>query len=997
MADAANWGMHDDAAVTWSMQRLFEWEQSLFVRLCLTLCLIVGAEYSAAATVPSAAPQFRVDAPMHTAAIGQIRPDWPRNRVVTLSSDRTVRIWQLPSLQLVRLLRLPQEGSIEGLPIGLAVSPDGETIAVGGWTGISWDKTASIYVYNATTGEMKQRLSGFPDVISALDWSADGRRLAVGLAGRNGVRVLSTSDWQIVAQDLDYQGAVGFLHFSSSGLLASSASDGNVRLYGADNKLAARQPVGVSNLLGGVRFSPDGKLLALGIVDKPIAVLLKVPTLDLVAVRQVTDPKQRGMCCIAWSRDGSALFLNGEHAGEGATPLYRFDNGGLGAPQALPVGDQRFSNMLPLPDGGVLFATTTPSLSVLSASGAVLRTVSSVIGDFRDGAPALRVSAGAQTISFPMARFGAKPKLFSIDTLEELPLDDIPLLPPILSASGFRLEGFGIGAQPSATVSPRLNGQALPLVENDRVLAHAFPASGQAIFVGTTWQVVKLDRDARALWRQSFSSEVRAVNASGDGSFLLVTLADGTVRWLRQSDGREVLALFAHNNGADWVLWRPDGYYASSENGDQFVGWHLNRGVDHEPDFYRAVQFERVFYRPDLVRAALEDERGPQPVTRGLSTLAQELEAIAPARLAVRSTQTRINSKGRVEISMKLVAQARALPMQQLAVYVNGLPVTPSARRPLAGSDSRNFERTLVVESDRADNQIRIEVDQGQSLGMVETYAEFAGAVPKQPPARGRLLVLSVGVNHFINVKDDRLEDLVYAAQDAEEFAKTIETSSRGLFSEVKSTVLTDFTDKKPDKAEIRKALARLEEAGPDDTVVVFLASHAFSDRSGDYFFMNRDGKFDDVLDAVRGPARPDKAPSLMGWREFFDALRKTAGRRMLIVDTCHANNIEGKMDTHSLRKRSAASNFAMMVAAKGKEESQEYEAGKHGLFTYALIQSFGVESDANRDGFITIDEAFAHLKPIVDRLYVRSRTRQTPQLIGSDSLLSQPIAIARP
>ncbi|MDB5826647.1 MAG: hypothetical protein JWQ73_867 [Variovorax sp.] len=38
--------------------------------------------------------------------------------------------WQLASLHLVRVLRLPQEGSVEGLPVGLAISPDGQTIAV---------------------------------------------------------------------------------------------------------------------------------------------------------------------------------------------------------------------------------------------------------------------------------------------------------------------------------------------------------------------------------------------------------------------------------------------------------------------------------------------------------------------------------------------------------------------------------------------------------------------------------------------------------------------------------------------------------------------------------------------------------------------------------------------------------------------------------------------------------------------------------------------------
>ena len=261
----------------------------------------------------------------------------------TVSEDRTVRIWQLPSLRLVRVLRLPLEGAIEGLPIGLAISPDGKTIAVGGWTGISWEKTASIYLFDSVTGQMTRRVGGFADVISTLDWSPDGKRLAVGMGGHSGIKVLNTRDWQMTAGDADYQGSVTFVHFSMDGLLAVSASDGAVRLYDASNALMARQAVGVSKLLGGIRFSPDGKLLALGIVDKPFALLLKVPSLDLASLRQVADPQQKGMCCIGWSRDGGTLYMNGDWGTAGGAALYRLPNGGLGAPQAVPVGDQRFS------------------------------------------------------------------------------------------------------------------------------------------------------------------------------------------------------------------------------------------------------------------------------------------------------------------------------------------------------------------------------------------------------------------------------------------------------------------------------------------------------------------------------------------------------------------------------------------------------------------------------------------------------------------------------
>ena len=62
-----------------------------------------------------------------------------------------------------------------------------------------------------------------------------------------------------------------------------------------------------------------------------------------------------------------------------------------------------------------------------------------------------------------------------------------------------------------------------------------------------------------------------------------------------------------------------------------------------------------------------------------------------------------------------------------------------------------------------------------------------------------------------------------------------------------------------------------------------------------------------------------------MRWDDIATALRRTAGRRILIVDTCYARSVEGRADLQSLAKRSAASRFALLLASQSHEESQEY------------------------------------------------------------------------
>ena len=92
-----------------------------------------------------------------------------------------------------------------------------------------------------------------------------------------------------------------------------------------------------------------------------------------------------------------------------------------------------------------------------------------------------------------------------------------------------------------------------------------------------------------------------------DGKSVVAALSDGTIRWYRAEDGVEYLAFFfrpaSAESTAEWIAWTPQGYYLSSNNGDQYIGWHLNRGREGTPRFYRAVQFERLLYRPDIVEA----------------------------------------------------------------------------------------------------------------------------------------------------------------------------------------------------------------------------------------------------------------------------------------------------------------------------------------------------------------------------------------------------------
>jgi uncharacterized caspase-like protein len=175
--------------------------------------------------------------------------------------------------------------------------------------------------------------------------------------------------------------------------------------------------------------------------------------------------------------------------------------------------------------------------------------------------------------------------------------------------------------------------------------------------------------------------------------------------------------------------------------------------------------------------------------------------------------------------------------------------------------------------------------------------------------------------------------------------------------------------------------------------VIVFLASHGISDARGNYYFVPADGRRADIDKALRGS--PD-APSLTRWDFFVNALSRAAGRRLLIVDTCSSAAMGAGFDVHSLAKRSMSSSFALLAAARGNEESQEYPAARQGLFTYGVLEALRTGFDPNGDRSVSLAEAFEYAFDKVQTLRNRAIGPQTPQLAAPDVLAQMPLAAVR-
>ena len=237
--------------------------QALALVAALFSQLDAGYAQQSAPELPTE-PILRIEAGQHVAQITRIETDAANKFAVTASYDKTVRVWSLPDGKLQRVVRLPIDYGDNGKAYAVAISPDGSTIAVGGWTGTTGHN--NIFLFDRASGVLQQRLSDLPEVVHRLAYSADGQRLAASLGGTNGIRVFDAlNGYQLLPSDAQYGGRSSSAQFDRAGRLVTTILDGFVRLYAANQYAtpAARFEWKGHRPFSAV-FSPDGTRIAVG-------------------------------------------------------------------------------------------------------------------------------------------------------------------------------------------------------------------------------------------------------------------------------------------------------------------------------------------------------------------------------------------------------------------------------------------------------------------------------------------------------------------------------------------------------------------------------------------------------------------------------------------------------------------------------------------------------------------------------------------------------------
>ena len=108
----------------------------------------------------------------HTAFVKHVFFTPDADRVISVSEDKSVRVWDVLSGETVYTVRLPAGPDIEGTPFGAALSPDGTLLAVGGFPLNRGKSGIPFYVLAVETGELVATVNGARDVIRAYGYGS---------------------------------------------------------------------------------------------------------------------------------------------------------------------------------------------------------------------------------------------------------------------------------------------------------------------------------------------------------------------------------------------------------------------------------------------------------------------------------------------------------------------------------------------------------------------------------------------------------------------------------------------------------------------------------------------------------------------------------------------------------------------------------------------------------------------------------------------------------
>jgi len=448
------------------------------------------------------------------------------------------------------------------------------------------------------------------------------------------------------------------------------------------------------------------------------------------------------------------------------------------------------------------------------------------------------------------------------------------------------------------------------------------------------------------IWDRSTGSEVKSIKAhtgvnagvmdlaiSGNGKFM-VSGGDASTRIWDMSTGEEVATMVSFEDG-EWLIITANGYYNSSEKGDQY----LNVSVGGKP--YSISQLRESFYRPDIVKLALSGG--------SLKSYAKLADIKEPPVVSIVNTPASTD-KDEITVTLKIIDSGGGVG--DIRLYLNGSAVMLDSARgvKIISSNQNEVLKTYNLKLSNGLNSIRAIAFNGDNT-MQSNDAIYQITASFKAFDKPSLNALIIGINDYKNPK----LQLNYAVADAKLFAEKLKNGASGLFDKVNIKML--LTTEETTSENIIKELKAMKRLYPDDLFVFYVASHGTVD-DGEYFLVTSN------VGSTRTEKLKTDAIPQHTLKELIANIPAT--KKLIIIDTCSAGALgdaiqtamltRGMSEDTAMKVLSRAVGSTILSASTSIQEALEGYNG-HGLFTYVLTEGLSGKADKGKSGYVKTTE----------------------------------------
>jgi len=302
--------------------------------------------------------------------------------------------------------------------------------------------------------------------------------------------------------------------------------------------------------------------------------------------------------------------------------------------------------------------------------------------------------------------------------------------------------------------------------------------------------------------------------------------------------------------------------------------------------------------------------------------------------------------------------------IERLEIFINDKPLEDKTGRGLQvkkKAPSRRIEFNERISLQLGENKIKVRAIDADGVASEKTL------VVKHVEMRKNIWAVVVGINDYPNTRR-----LKWAVNDAKAFYRHLVD-----VIQIPPENVTLLLNQDASLSRLRSSLGThlKKKAGKQDMVIIYFAGHGATEK--DVLSPDGDGLEKYLLPYDVDPQ--DLYASALPMREISHIFYRIQSQRIIfIADSCYSgasggrtislSGIRANISDAFLDRIAGGKGTVILTASGANEVSAEDEKLQHGVFTFYLLEGLAGAADADKDGLVTVDEAYRYVSTHVPR-----------------------------